>query len=196
MFDYVLELPIQLKDAKSRGLRRDIAKLLVMAKTEKAERESSFLGLAQLIYGSRNNDEVIHALPISGFASVEDYKKLLIEEGVECHLDAELDDRKKKPRALLIECDTEKKCFFILKNINAEAILFYSTKRNDIIKESEKRLVEASVSGYIEKTFLKESEEYGFFIFFAESHMSLEILGTKPSVVACFAKFLELENNS
>ena len=194
VLDYVLELPTQAKDAKRRGLSKDIAKLLVMTEAEKIERESFLLGLGELIYVSRRKDEVIHAVPLSSFVPVEDYKNLLIEKHIECYLDTELDDIKKKPKAIMIECDTKEKCFFVLNNIDAEAILFYSvTKNKGANKESEKRLMEASVFGYDEKIFLKELGGYGFFTFFAESHMSLEILGMESSIIACFMKFLELE---
>lgn len=86
VLDYVLELPIQAKDAKRRGLSKDIAKLLVMAETEKIARESFLLGLGELIYVSRRKDEVIHAVPISSFVPVEDYKNLLIEKHIEIRL--------------------------------------------------------------------------------------------------------------
>lgn len=47
--------------------------------------------------------------------------------------------------------------FFVLNNIGAEAILFYSaTKNKGANKEYEKRLMEASVFGYDEKIFLRK----------------------------------------
>lgn len=184
MFRYTLEVPIDPKDAKRRGLRKDISKLVVQVDDRGAERESTLLKLGESIFAIRRNDEVIHAVPISSFPPVETYEKFLKEKKIPYWYDNEFKD-KEKPEALLVECDSEEKCSDVLRYIDSEAILFYSIKAMD--KGSESKLMKASSDGYSEKLYLKELEKYGFFVFFAKSHMSLEVLGFEGPVLNCLA---------
>lgn len=193
MLNYILELPINFKDAKRRRLRKDISKLIVKEEGQD-DKDTKFVKLGKLIHAFKKTNEIFYAMPISSFSQLGKCKDLLTEKGITCWLDVEFtEQRSKKPKTLIIKCDTEEKYFHLFKIIDAEAIVFYSAKSNDRDTMLDIKLMSASSYGYNEKSYLEQIDKYNFFIFFSESHMSLEVLGFEEPILTCFIKALELE---
>ncbi len=195
MFNYVLELPIEPKDAKRRGIRSDIGKLLIRFEKNKYEKELILLSFGKLILASKKEGSVIHAQPINSFPDLKDYKEALDRSAINYWLGSNsTEQKKKKSTRLTAECDSAEKCLDVLKTFNAEAIVFFNSKAGDKDIDLEKRLAKAPYFKNYEFPYLEEIDRYDLFIFFAEDHMSLEILGKEYFLINCFIESLKLES--
>ena len=193
MLTYNFELPIEPKDAKRRSLRNDLAKLLIGIDKRTGNKEDIYANFAKLIYSFCESNQIILMQPIRSFTSLKDYKMALDKYNVVYRFDSDYAQAKtKSPKVLTIECSQEKEVAELLKIIQAEAIVLFPAQSGGTNPSLEKKVLK-SYSPYYENAYMEEIEEYGVFIFFAESHMTLELLGLQSVVLKCLLKSLRYE---
>jgi hypothetical protein len=193
MLNYKLELPIEPKDAKRRSLKNDLAKLLIGIDKTTGNKEDIYAKFAELIYSFCEPNQIVLMQPIRSFSSLKDYKMALDKYNVVYRFDSEYVQAKTtNPKVLTIECSQGKEVAEMFKVIQAEAIVFFPAQSGETNLSLEKK-VSRSSSLYYENAYMEEIEKYGVFTFFAESHMTLELLGLQSAILKCLVKSLKFE---
>jgi hypothetical protein len=192
--NYIIELPIEPNDAKRRKIRADLAKLLIKGNENADNKESEFFKFAELIYSFCSQNQVVHANPINSFSHVDEYKVLIENSHIPSYWfdSAFMQGHKKRPTLLTAECHTVENIYNLFKIIRSEAMVFFLAKDSEKDMVLEEKLFKGRPRHY-ENPYLEEIDRYKYFIFFAESHMSLEILGFEEFILTCLMKALEME---
>jgi len=86
----------------------------------------------------------------------------------------------------------------LFKIFDAEAIVFFPAgeKRMVPLQLLVKLRQSSKYGGQYERPYLETVNGIRFFIFFAKSHMSLEIMGTNNSIIECFLKVVNQGKSS
>lgn len=191
MFDYILEVPVQQKYAKKKGIDKEVSRIVIGI--EKEYRAQIPFILSSLIYALQKDNTTIHAQTIGCFMTYKEFEDVLITNKIASISSSKLKKRSDSPDSLIMECDSAEKCLKIFKNITSEAIVFYSSlagNSNDDLADRIKR----TYSHDYESAYLLELSKYELFIFYAESHESLEIFGAKNNIISTFNKALQIES--
>jgi hypothetical protein len=182
MISYQLHLPIGRKEARKRKLDDNISKLVV------EPGNSSYVNqiLSECVYRCKIEDKVLVAQTIIRYDSIKNIKETLDQHTIRNWTDDELSSNIRKPSNFVMSCDSAKTVLTIINGIQSEAITFYNLKTiNDNIEFNE-NIIDASLDGYSETSFLKHLDEVGFFCFYASSHNSIELLGKKELILKYF----------
>lgn len=166
------EVPINPKDASRRGIDPSVCKLIV--KFNETEKQG-FIALAEIIYKSCPADNHIFMTSVSEFVPLDKAVKNISE---------------KSPKLLgtnIVEVDNIDEISGLLASWKAEAlVVFFASESvaNGIVSNLtslEPHWWMLSKTNY-ELPFLKQLASCDPFIFFSQSHMSLEILGSQNQI--------------
>ncbi len=195
MINYLLEIPISLKEAKRRKFKVEISKLLVSWDDE-TEKKKTFLKFAELIFSICPQGNVVHAQPINSFTPITEYAVQLEQKQIKYWFDSLFrQGNKKKPFLITTQCETVSNLMEVFSIFQSEGIVFFPSEASEDDERLEKHLLKFSAGNY-EIPYLDEINSYSFFVFFAESHMSLEILGSRDAVLNCLLKIIEVDEQT
>jgi hypothetical protein len=169
-----LELPIELSDATQRGIDSELCKLLVRFK------DKDFSAVSRLLVALCPVDRSIYMTSVGEFASLGEILPRLTDQG----------DAVSATDQFVRLRDAEAiKSFLSLWKAEALIVFFANDKTAGIFKsavgQSQPKWWKLSKSG-CEAPFLAQISLTDSVLFFSEDHMSLEALGTKPSILEFF----------
>ena len=177
----ILEIPIDGKDAKRRGINESLCRLLLHL-DERMDHYHSFA--AKLIYLNKPVNKEICIVPYGIF---KEFRELNIQKG-DYSYNSQLNYCVVRDNELLVP---------ILKGWEAEELIFFYSSEKlctdllDKIKSSEPKFFKLSKGGY-ELPFLKQIDVCELFLFYSISRSSFEIIGNKVNVMGVFERIQHL----
>jgi len=174
----LLEAPISASEAHTRQLPKMVGKLVLYAvEKSKATRAPNMTRLAQWLSRWVEAGESLYASPIVPFLSEKKMAAFLASTGLEA------DTVRMDAQTYLIRCSLDNAIANILDQCTSETIVFMTDADGRSARET---LV--AVDNYPgnyrghETPFMSRLEVHGGFFFFAETHESLEVLGTEDFI--------------
>lgn len=174
----LLEVPISVSEARTRQLPETVGKLVLYAVEKTKEmRASNMVRLAQWLSRWVESDESLYASPLVPFLSEKKMAGFLASTGLEA------DTLRMDVQTYLIRCSSHKAVASILDRCTSEAIVFMTDTDG---RSAQETLV--AVDKYAgdyrghETPFMSRLHAHGGFFFFAETHESLEMLGTEDFI--------------
>lgn len=171
----LLEVPLSRKEAHTRQLPETVGKLVLYAvEKTKEERTHNMIRLAQWLMRWVETGETLYASPIVPFLSDKKMANFLASSGLEA------DTVRMDAQTYLIRCSSENAIVSILLCCTSEAIVFMTDTDGCSANET-LAAVDRYVDDYrgYETPFMSRLDAHGGFFFFAETHESLEVLGTE-----------------
>ncbi len=170
----LLEVPISTREARTRDLPETVGKLVLYAVEKTSEtRAANMALLAQWLSRWVEGGESLYASPIVPFLSEKKMGAFLALSGLEAEtvrMDAQ---------TYLIRCPSDDAIARILGHCRSEAIVFMTD--TDRSSSHKTLLAVDEYAGHYrghETPFMSRLDTHGGFFFFAETHESLEVLGT------------------
>lgn len=182
----ILEVPISESESRTRQLPKKVGKLVLYAVEKTKELHTPNIArLAQWISRWVEVDESLYASPIVPFLSEKKMAEFLSSSGLEeetVRIDVQ---------TYLIRCSSDDVIANILEHCKSETIVFMTD--NDGCSARETLVaVDKYTDNYRghETPFMSRLDVHGGFFFFAETHESLEILGTEDFIrERCLSSF-------
>lgn len=176
-FQVILEFPIDKEDAKRRKFPRDICKLIVRCdETRLQSKECQLQALAELLFSWGEPNQLLIAQPINLFKPLKKTVGLLNEQGLE--------HQPISTFSVSVTCQRQTEVLYLLKHIEAEAVVFFFAPNLDCIRSIEDQVVNnVARDNQYERPYLAQLNYCNGFIFYADSHRSFEILGLDKFVI-------------
>lgn len=174
----LLEAPLSRQEARTRQLPESVGKLVLYAvEKTKEERASNMARLAHWLSRWVVADESLYASPIVPFLSEKKMTRFLASAGLEA------DTARIDVQTYLIRCASENAIGSILEFCTSEAIVFMTDTDGCSARETLVAVDKyaGNYRGY-ETPFMSRLDAHGGFFFFAETHESLEVLGTEDFI--------------
>ena len=174
----LLEVPISGNEARTRQLPETVGKLVLYAvEKTKVMRAPNMTRLAHWLSRWVEAGESLYASPIVPFLSEKKMADFLASSGLETEtvrLDAQ---------TYLIRCPSDDAIASILEHCTSEAIVFL-TDTDGCSAHETLVAVDKYAGNYRghETPFMSRLDAHGGFFFFAETHESLEVLGTEDFI--------------
>jgi hypothetical protein len=184
-FDISLEMPICKEDASRRKFAPDICKLIVrFNETSQLSKDLQLQALAELLFSWRNPGEILAAQPINLFKSLNYTGDLLSKEGIEHEMLSNF--------SVSIICRKSGEPTFVMRCIEAEAVVFFFVSEFAQIRKIENRIMKiAPTDNQYERPYLADLSDCDGFVFYADSHLSFEVLGSREMVTTrCLSRLL------
>ena len=177
-FDIILEVPICKEDAKNRKLPEQLSKLIIRVNEESVcSKEQQLRKLAELLCSWRKPNEILTAQPINLLISNTRAATLLREHGIENQLISNF--------SISITCKEPTEVYFVMTRIAAEAVVFFSISELASIHNIVNRVINSmALDNQYERPYVTNLRDCGVFAFYADTHRSLELLGTKRIIVS------------
>lgn len=179
-----LDLPLSRTEAKSRTLPQDLHRLVVSPRDDKCSPNDVVPHLVDCILSWRVPSERIYAIPILPFSNGQDFCE---------HFRATGERIWKLNGDFLLVVDDKHRLAQIMRDLACEELVFFYGTDDELAKDTV-----ASVASY-ENNYKSNnapffaraaSERADGFVFYASTHLSLEVLGTLRFVVErCFQRF-------
>jgi len=179
---YELHLPLSEKEAKKRAINSGFSKLLVILD----QKSIAFDILSHFIFKAKTENRIFIAQTIICYEGTKKIKDKLDGADIEYWPDNEICDDIGKTNNFLMNCITEANVKWILKNIDSEAIVFYSIEKSNNNFPFNDGIIMASLDGYVEANFLNFVNESDYFTFFQSTHNSIEMLGKTKAILDYF----------
>ena len=174
----LLEVPISGSEAHTRQLPETVGKLVLYAvEKTKETRAPNMTRLAQWLSRWVETGESLYASPIVPFLSEKKMADFLASTGLEA------DTVRMDVQTYLIRCSSEDTIVSILDRCTSEAIVFM-TDTDGCSAQETLVAVDKYAGNYRghETPFMSRLDAHGGFFFFAETHESLEVLGTEDFI--------------
>ena len=174
----IVEVPIRRDDAQDRQLPTALAKLVLYRTEDQAQsRPSTITRLASHLWYWLKPDENLYAAPLVPYLSDRKMRDFLTAS------DLEATSEQIDQQSYLIRCPNHAAVTKILSGCSSEGIVFLVDKDGCSARETLASIDEyrGDYRGY-EVPFMSRLSVHGGFFFFAESHGSIEVLGTADFV--------------
>jgi hypothetical protein len=198
MLRYVVQIPIDQKNAKRRGLDPTLSELLIHSMVVKQINDSAFYDIlskfSELIWAFCGS-ATCYSQPIYSFKRLKKYAEELENSHIKYWFDYKSTDKPRgEPLLLTAQCESINNIFHLMQMFKAEAIVFFSSTDSSIVNQDiRRRLLRAPKYGrQYEQPYLQEIATYGFFIFYASSHLSLEILSCRENILKFFSQCFQI----
>jgi len=182
-----MEVPINEREASERGLPQSIGKLIVCSRDDPVvDRTGVIAAFSDFLLRIPNEGETLIASPYVPFLSQKRMNQFLE------HNDLTEKTIKLDMQTYLIPCMSSSTLINILRNFSSEAIIFLTHSEMQVAKETFERADQyrGKYAGY-EIPFMERLDTHGGFVFFAETHCSLEALGTRQFIFErCLSRLL------
>jgi len=174
----LLEVRISGNEARTRQLPVTIGKLILYAVERTKEEHAANMGrLAHWLSRWTLTDESLYASPIVPFLSERKMEDFLVSSGLET------DTVRVDVQTYLIRCSSKSAIVSILGRCTSEAIVFM-TDTDGCSAHQTLIAVDNYVGNYRDHVtpFMSRLDVHGGFFFFAETHESVEVLGTEDFI--------------
>jgi len=172
-----LHIPVSESEARQRRLPPDCGKLLISADAA----EDVVSDLSEVLDQYRGQSSLLAAQSLTTFLGKGALRELLDGRGLHYKFDSEISSKVRRPKDVWVKCRSREEIRFIMKELDAEGIVFYAIQAKDA-EPIRGRLIELGTGGYQESEFLKTMDAIPLFIFYSSTHNSLEVLGTCEAV--------------
>ena len=185
MIRFNLDLPLNKKTIRKNRFPENTSRLLV----EVDDQENVEECLAEFVYKCRMSSRTIIGQSIVTFMKPNDAKRILKEKGLSFNFDSDICPGISRAGDVIVACKSKEDVEFVLRSIEAEALIFYGAEgiRNNSLMQ--RKLIEAGKEGYIESNFLVCSDVAPLFVFYSSTHPSIEIFGNHNAVKSVFLGF-------
>lgn len=174
----LVEAPMSRKEVSTRQLPETLGKLVLYAIEKTKEAHASNIGrLAQWLWRWVEAGESLYASPIIPFLSEKKMADFLASSGLKAET-ARLD-----VQTYLIRCSSAEAIASILEHCTSETIVFM-TDTDGCSAQETLVAVDKYAGDYRghETPFMSRLDAHGGFFFFAETHESVEVLGTEDFI--------------
>lgn len=175
---FLVEMPISGSEARTRQLPKTVGKLVLYAvEKTKEERAPNMARLAKWLWRWVEADESLYASPIVPFLSEKEMASFLASA------DLDGDTVRVDTQTYLIRCRSDNAIASILEHCTSEAIVFM-TDTDACSAQETLAAVEQYAGDYRghETPFMSRLDTHGGFFFFADTHQSLEMLGSEDFI--------------
>ncbi len=187
--EIILEAPIDREDAKQRGFPFNISKLIIRANSKKiSSKVKRKQKISELLIKWGKVGESLIAQPINLFLSLPRLDALLRQHNLKY--------QQASSCLFSINCNTPTEALLVLEKVDAEAIVFFHQTNPTRVREIESRVINCADSdSQYERCYLDGMIDYEGFAFYADTHESIEILGTHEMVVDRLMQMLGSDGN-
>jgi len=184
----LLEVPISGNEARARQLPQTVGKLVMYALEKSKEmRALNMTKLVEWLSRFVEPGESLYASPLVPFLSDKKMAVFLASSGLEA------DTVRLDTQTCLIRCSSDDAIASILDNCTSEAIVFM-TDTDGCSAHATLVAVDKYAGNYRghETPFMSRLDAHGGFFFFAETHQSIEVLGTPVFIWRrCLSRLLD-----
>ncbi|MCD6249194.1 MAG: hypothetical protein J7J98_02520 [candidate division Zixibacteria bacterium] len=172
MTRYELQTPITSTQSRKRKLESSTSMLLVSIEQE----DDIQTVLSEYIFKARADSKRLVAQTIVCYDSVKKVSRVLDQTDLQYWFDSDVVQAIGKPQNVIISCESQRDVLLALAGINTEAMVFYNLPLKDGQPVINEAIVSCSIDGYQEHIFLRHQDEVGCFVFYQDTHDSIELL--------------------
>lgn len=188
MTSYDLASPVTEKEAGERGLPHGIGRLVVSFDRDTNLERS----ISTCLCEARCEGHALIAQSIIPYRSIAKLKKALTDGGLIVWTDNEIIAENEAPNNLLVRCESVSMIMEVLGRMSSEAIVYYNLPVADGVPQFVSEIIEASLDGYFEASFLKHIDQCNGFWFYQSTHESIEMMGSCEMVEEYLSKLKHL----
>lgn len=187
MTRYELHLPISAREAKQRKLPSEIGKLLV----EIVDRGDVVKELSEFIHIAQKGSRYMIGQSMTNFMTLKQSKEVMETHKLKFRMDSDITTNIKRPQNVVAECRSRDDIAFLLETIRAEGLVFYGEAEVAGNANLQEALIEAGKNGYIMSDFLQLYDKIPLFVFYSDTHRSIEVLGRIEPIRSLFFEYCE-----
>lgn len=187
MTRYELHLPISAREAKQRKLPSKIGKLLV----EIVDRGDVVKELSEFIHIAQKGSRYMIGQSMTNFLTLKQLKEVMATNKLKYLMDSDINTNIRRPQNVVAECRSRDDIALLLETIRAEGLVFYGETEVTGDANLQEALIEAGNNGYVMSGFLQLYDKIPLFVFYSDSHRSIEALGKLESIRDLFFDYCE-----